>query len=61
VISWLIKKQTSVELSIAEAEYIAASVANHEAVWLRKLFAGLFDLELETTLIQCDNQSCVKL
>jgi hypothetical protein len=61
VISWLIRKQTSVALSTAEAEYIAASVANREAVWLWKLLAGLFDLELEPTLIHCDNQSCVKL
>jgi hypothetical protein len=32
-----------------------------EAVWLQKLLAGLFDLELEATCIWCDNQSCVKL
>jgi hypothetical protein len=30
-------------------------------VWLRKLLAELFDLELEATCIWCDNQSCVKL
>ena len=47
--------------STAEAEYIAASDASHEAVWLRKLLAGLFDLELEPTLIHCDNQSYVRL
>jgi hypothetical protein len=52
--------QTSVALSTTEAEYIAASVASREAVWLQKLLAGLFDLELEPTLIYCDNQSCVK-
>jgi hypothetical protein len=62
MISWLSRKQTSVALNTAEAEYIAAtSVASREAVWLRKLLAGLFDLELEPTLIYCDNQSCVKL
>jgi hypothetical protein len=44
-----------------DEEYIAASVASCEAVWLRKLLVGLFDLELEPTLIYCDNQSCVKL
>jgi hypothetical protein len=49
-----------VALSTIEAEYIAASVASREAVWLQKLLAGLFDLELEPTLIYCDNQSCVK-
>ena len=30
-------------------------------MWLRKLLAGLFDRVLETTVIYCDNQSCVKL
>jgi hypothetical protein len=50
-----------VALSIAEAEYIASCSTSSEAVWLRKLLAGLFDLELEATCIWCDNQSCVKL
>jgi hypothetical protein len=50
----------SMALSIVKLDYIVASVASHEAVWLWKLFAGLFDLELEPTLIHCDNQSCVK-
>lgn len=48
-------------LSTTEVEYIASSVACREAVWLQKLLAGLFNLELEPTLIHCDNQSCVKL
>jgi hypothetical protein len=40
---------------------MAANLASCEAIWLRKLFMGLFDQELETTLIYCDNQSCIKL
>jgi hypothetical protein len=55
------QEAASMALSTAEAEYIAANVASREAVWLGKLLAGLFDLELEPTLIHCDNQSCVKL
>jgi hypothetical protein len=50
-----------VALSTAEVEYIATCLASSEAVWLQKLLAGLFDLELEATCIWCDNQSCVKL
>jgi hypothetical protein len=42
-------------------EYIVASVASREAVWLRKLLARIFHLELKPTLIHCDNQSCMKL
>jgi hypothetical protein len=48
-----------VSLSTTEENYIAANVASHKAVWIWKLLAGLFDLELETTLIYCDNQSCM--
>jgi hypothetical protein len=48
-------------LSTAEVEYIALSVAVHEAVWLRKLLTDLFDHEMDPTIIHCDNQSCVKL
>ena len=30
-------------------------------MWLRKLLSGLFQESLETTVIHCDNQSCLKL
>jgi hypothetical protein len=32
-----------------------------EAVWLRKLVSGLSDQVLNSTMIYCDDQSCVKL
>ena len=48
-------------LNTSELEYITANVASCEATWLRKLLAKIFDLELEPTLIHCDNQSCVNL
>jgi hypothetical protein len=51
MISWFSKKQTSVALNTTEAEYIAACSASSEAMWLRKLLAGLFDLKLEATCI----------
>ena len=38
-ISWMKEKQKSNALSTAKAEYIAASLASCEAVWLRKLFS----------------------
>jgi hypothetical protein len=30
-------------------------------MWLHKMFSGLFDQVMYSTLIYCDNQSCVKL
>jgi hypothetical protein len=42
MVSWCSRKQTFVALSTAEAEYIAVCMAVCEAVWLRKLLAGLF-------------------
>jgi len=61
MISWLSRKQTSVALNTAKAENIASCSGNSEAMWLRKLIAGLFDLKLEVTSIFCDSQSCIKL
>jgi hypothetical protein len=61
MISWQSRKQSSIALSTAEAEYIAACSASCEAIWLRKLLTGLFDLEMEATTILCDNQICIKM
>eukprot|EP00253_Pinus_taeda_P025987 PITA_25987 len=60
-ISWISKKHKLVALSIAEAEYIVASMASCEAVWLRKLFSELFGHTLDTTVILCDTQSGICL
>jgi hypothetical protein len=59
--SWSSRKQGSEVQSTAKAEYIAASAAYREAVWLRKLLSDLFRTELEPTVVHCDNQNCIKL
>ena len=61
MITWFSRKQTYVALSLAEAEYMAVSMASCEAIWLHKVLTGLFNKELEPTLIYFDNQSCIKL
>ena len=60
VVSWFSGKQKSVALSIAEAEYMAASLASCKALWLHKLQVNLFGQELRPTVIYCDNQSCIQ-
>jgi hypothetical protein len=61
VVSWYNRKQRSVSLSLAEAEYMATSQAAYEAIWMRKILVGLFSSHLDPTVIYCDNQSCIKL
>jgi hypothetical protein len=61
MISWSSQKQGSIAQSTTKAEYIAASDASKEAVWLRKLIFGLFGDKLETSVVHCDNQSYIKL
>ena len=60
MISWFNRKQSCVALSTAKAEYAAACPTSCEVVWLRKLLSDLFDLQMDSTCIYCDNQSCVK-
>ena len=55
------ERVSSVALNISEAEYRAACFASYEAIWLRKLMSGLFDMDLDTTVIICDNHSCIKM
>jgi hypothetical protein len=50
------RKQSSIALSTAEAEYIVACSTNCEAIWLQMLLTDLSDLEMEATVILCDNQ-----
>eukprot|EP00253_Pinus_taeda_P004074 PITA_04074 len=59
--SWCSRKQKFVALSSSKAEYMAASTASCEAIWLRKLLVNLFIRNMEATRIMCDNQSCIKL
>jgi hypothetical protein len=61
MISWSSRKHGSIAQSTTEAEYIVANDAGKEAVWLIKLLSGLFGDKLETTVVHCDNQSCIKL
>ena len=61
MVSWSSRKQGSVTLSTAEVEYVSASDASREAVWLRKLLSDLFYMSLVPVVIHCDNRSCIKI
>ena len=48
-------------LSSVEAEYMAASQATCEAIWMWKILVGLFGSHLDPIVIHYDNQSCIKI
>lgn len=60
-VSWRSRKQTTVALSTAEAEYVALASAAQEAVWLRKLHEDLGYSSREPTTILEDNQSAIAM
>ena len=60
-ISWSLKKQPTVMLSTVEAEYMAATNATKEVIWLHTLLEDLgFPQSCDMT-IQTDNQGCITL
>ena len=61
MISWFSMKQSSVSLSTGKEKYIACCFASCQVIWLRKLMSGLFDMELDTRVILCDNRSCIQM
>ena len=60
-VSWSSKKQEVVTLSTTEAEYVAATHAAKEAVWLRRLIGEIFSPLKEPTTLHGDNQSAIAL
>jgi hypothetical protein len=60
-ISWSSRKQELVVLSTAEAEYIAATHAAKEGIWLRRLIGELFGHSDDPTTLYCDNQAAITL
>ena len=60
-ISWKSKHQSTVSLSSAESEYIAASHCSQEAVYLREILRGFNCAQIEPTIIYEDNQACIAM
>ena len=60
-VSWSAKRQQIISLSTTESEYIAATYAAKEALWLRQLILQLFGIILDATTLFSDNQSAIAL
>ena len=59
--SWSLKKQEIVSLSTTESEYVTATHATKEALWLRSLIAEVFSPVDGVITLFSDNQSTIVL
>ncbi|KAI3501786.1 hypothetical protein L1887_29807 [Cichorium endivia] len=60
-ITWCSQKQDTVALSSCEAEYMAATAAACQAIWLRELLAEVTGEDKQEVLIRIDNKSAIAL
>lgn len=61
-VSWKVKRQLVVALSTAEAEYLAASQATREAIWMRHFFEEIGRSHHDQVIeIFTDNMSALKM
>ena len=60
LVSWSSKKQNSVALSTAEAEYIAAGACCVQILYMKQTLID-YGIVLEKVPLLCDNESVVKL
>jgi hypothetical protein len=60
-VSWNSKQQEIIVLSTTEGEYVAATHAAKEAIWLRSFTSEVFGTTLEPTTIFSDNKSAIAL
>ena len=58
-ISWASQRQSLVSLSTTESEYIAATLATKELVWLRQLLNDIDFLHKGPTPLHIDSQSAI--
>lgn len=60
LVSWLCKKQASVALSTAEAEYISVGSCCSQILWLKQQLRD-YGIKLESTSLKCDNTSSINI
>lgn len=60
-ITWCSQKQETVALSSCEAEFMAATEAAKQAIWLQELLAEVTGGECEKVTVRIDNKSAIAL
>jgi hypothetical protein len=61
IVTWASQKQKVVALSSCEAEYIAASTAACQAVWISRLLGEILGQKPQKVRLRVDNKSAIEL
>ena len=61
LVAWLSKKQTSISLSTAEAEYIVAAACCTQVMWMKQTLQDMKVSIDEPILIKCDNTIAISI
>ncbi|GKF74957.1 hypothetical protein Tco_0224401 [Tanacetum coccineum] len=56
--SWFAKKQKTLDISTTEAEYVSASKACQQALWMKQALID-YDILLDDVPIMCDNKGTI--
>ena len=60
LVAWLSKKQNSISLSTAEAEYIAAGSGCTQLLWMKQMLSD-YGLKQDVMTLFCDNMSAISI
>jgi hypothetical protein len=60
LVSWSSKKQNSIALSTAEAEYVTPGACCAQLLWIRQMLSD-FGCHFDAIPLLCDNESAIKL
>ncbi|XP_059599385.1 retrovirus-related Pol polyprotein from transposon RE1 [Vitis vinifera] len=60
LVAWMSKKQNSVSLSTAEAEYIAAGSCCSQLLWIKQMLRD-YGIDQGTMVLFCDNTSAINI
>ncbi|KAH7439967.1 hypothetical protein KP509_04G084800 [Ceratopteris richardii] len=60
-VAWTSKKQSSVALSSADAEFVALALAAKEGLWLQTLIKEILPATTISLKLFCDKQPCIQL
>ena len=60
LVVWMSKKQNSVSLSTAEAEYIAAGSCCSQLLWMKEVLTD-YGISQDTMIVYCDNSSAIDI